>query len=193
MSTYQMCYYNCNGVIIWSICKRIIPCICIHHAYVCMHMHANTQRVCSIKLKELTKSTNPHIQLHNNQCHHLLCSTQFDIQKKLCACVHITYDRLLLRVVLSLIWKMFYLLKHSKNKCKQTPNLCSLKSDWTLWDRLLLWQSCPSRAQCTGRTWIEGIWYYRKSDNEEIHNLYILLKWPSQQMGHAACIRENEK
>jgi len=158
-------------------------------------MHTHTQRVCSKNLKDVT-NLQTHTQLHNNQCDHPLCSTVWH-PKKLCAhmhaCMHIIDDKSLLRVVLSFIWKMFHLSKHSKYECKQTPNLCSLISDWTLWDRLLLWQSCPSAAQCTGRTWIEGIWYYRKSDNEELHNLYILLKWPSQQMGHAACTGENEK
>jgi len=133
MSTYQMCYCNCNGVIIWSVCKLIIPCICIHHAYVCTHMHAHTHRVCSIKLKELTKSTNPHTAAQQPMPPPTLQYSVWHPKKNVCMCVHmhVTYDRSLLLVVLSLIWKMFYLSKHSKNKCKQTPNLCSLKNDWT--------------------------------------------------------------
>jgi len=167
-------------------------CICVH-SYACTHTEGVQHKV--ERAHKIYKPTHSCTTTNATTYSSVLSWYIFKKKKIVCmhAHMHIIYDRSLLRVVLNLIWKMFYLSKHSKNKCKQTSNLCSLKSDWTLWHRLLLWQSCPSMAQCTRRTWIEGIWYYRKSDNEELQNLYILLKWPSQQVGHAARIRENEK
>jgi len=84
MSTYQTCYCNCNGVIIWSVCKLIIPCICIHHAYACT-LTEGVQH----KLKELTKFTNPHTAAQQPKPPPTLQYSVWCPKKILCGCVHV--------------------------------------------------------------------------------------------------------
>jgi hypothetical protein len=87
---------------------------------------------------------------------------------------------------------MFYISKHSQNKHKQISKPLLIENWLSIMREVTSVTILPSSDSLY---WKNMVWGYIRLqiDTEELHNLYILLQWLSQQIGHAAYKGENEK